>query len=159
MGFEGSYIWKLRKVYADTLLAPVITVVITNKQGQLFLGQRADNRKWANLGGYMEPGEKAEDCVHREAMEEFGLTLSNLQPFGFMSDPAHTTATYPDGTTHMIRLLFSATAENEPVINDDENLAVGWFTPQTMPNPLTPATPLILELHQKWLKTNATQVI
>ncbi|HIW15260.1 MAG TPA: 8-oxo-dGTP diphosphatase [Firmicutes bacterium] len=45
--------------------------------------------KWVGIGGHMEEGESPEDCLKREAYEETGLVLEQMEPRGlvtFVSD-------------------------------------------------------------------------
>ncbi|MCQ2584381.1 MAG: 8-oxo-dGTP diphosphatase [Treponema sp.] len=47
--------------------------------------------KWIGIGGKFEEGESPEECIHREVLEETGLTLNNAEYRGlvtFVSDDA-----------------------------------------------------------------------
>ena len=49
----------------------------------------ASEGKWIGIGGKLEPGETADECILREVLEETGLTLTNLYKRGkvyFYSD-------------------------------------------------------------------------
>jgi len=65
------------------LLHPVIHVHVFNHNGQIFLQRRSKNKdvqpgKWdTSIGGHVNSGEKIEDAVKREALEELGI--KNLQ--------------------------------------------------------------------------------
>ena len=56
-----------------------------------------NKEKWVGIGGHFEPGENAEDCLLREAMEETGLTLTSYKLRGivtFVSDQWKTEQMY-----------------------------------------------------------------
>lgn len=40
-------------------------------------------RGWCIPGGHLEPGETAEEAIHREAYEEAGVTLNQVFPIGY----------------------------------------------------------------------------
>ena len=40
--------------------------------------------KWVGIGGHMEEGESPEDCLKREAYEETGLVLEQMEPRGLL---------------------------------------------------------------------------
>lgn len=42
----------------------------------------ASEGKWIGIGGKLEPGETADECILREVLEETGLTLTNLYKRG-----------------------------------------------------------------------------
>ena len=72
--------------------------------------------KWIGIGGRIEPGETPHECIMREAREETGLTLLDLNYRGivdFFSDE------YPSERMH----LFTATEfEGEMISCDEGNL-------------------------------------
>lgn len=65
----------------------IITAVVntTTAKPQILLAhhQRAkDTQMYTVLAGFVEVGESLEQCVHREVLEEVGLTVTNLHYFG-----------------------------------------------------------------------------
>jgi 8-oxo-dGTP diphosphatase len=64
-------------------------------------------------GGFVDYGESLEDAVRREAREETGLDLLDLQQFHTYSDPSR------DPRFHTITTVFSARAEGKPRAGDD----------------------------------------
>jgi len=60
------------------------------KNGQILLIKRKNEPfkgKWALPGGYVEYGEKVEDAVIREVLEETGLKTKIINLFDIYSDP------------------------------------------------------------------------
>lgn len=52
------------------------------RQGRVFLAKRQGSHgegTWASAGGHLEDGESFEECARREALEELGLTVGDLQ--------------------------------------------------------------------------------
>lgn len=74
------------------VIAPAVIVAVTN--GDKLLVTRYAGREFKGLAliaGFCEIGERAEDTVHREVMEEAGLRVKNLryfdsQPWGYASN-------------------------------------------------------------------------
>lgn len=68
------------------LLHPVVHLHVINKQGDVFLQKRAENKdiqpgKWDTaVGGHMHLEESILEALKREACEELGLDLTQLQP-------------------------------------------------------------------------------
>lgn len=68
------------------LLHPVVHVHVFNKNGQLYLQKRADNKevqpgKWdTSVGGHVRSGEDIIAAVNREAEEELGIKNVSFQP-------------------------------------------------------------------------------
>lgn len=60
----------------------IASVAIFNSDGDLLFGKRADNGKWTLPGGHLEPGESPEGGARREAKEEAGLEVPNLERLG-----------------------------------------------------------------------------
>ena len=59
-----------------------IGVIIITEAGKILLGKRLNAQghgTWAPPGGHLEYGESFEECARREALEETGLTVGDLQ--------------------------------------------------------------------------------
>lgn len=98
MSFADSYLGQLRaQVGSRLLLAVGARVLIEDDQGRFLILRRADDGKWGLPGGSMELGESLTDVVHREALEEVGVTLRDVSAFGLSSDPNVERHLYPNG--------------------------------------------------------------
>ena len=76
------------------------------------------------LAGFVEPGESLEDCVHREVMEEVGISVQNVRYVASQSWP------FP----HSLMVGFTAEyARGEIEIDENEILEAGWFRSDELP--------------------------
>lgn len=136
-----EYILGLRKKIGNDLLwLPGVRGVVIDDVGRILLAQRADNRQWALVSGILDPGEQPAPGLVREIFEETGVVAEAER---VVSVGAVGPFTYPNGDVcEFLDVVFrcryiSGTAR----INDDESLAVGWFTldelPELMPGHLT----------------------
>ncbi|MBW4647788.1 MAG: NUDIX hydrolase [Kastovskya adunca ATA6-11-RM4] len=81
-----GYIQELRALVGHRpLIIPGAAVLIAGQQNGLLLQQRKDNQQWGLIGGSMEVGESLEETARREALEETGLELDELEWFGLFS--------------------------------------------------------------------------
>ncbi|MBU1626445.1 NUDIX hydrolase, partial [bacterium] len=90
---------------------------------------RNEPQKWAIPGGFLDYGEKAEDCAVREAKEETSLDVTLKRQFHTYSDPSR------DPRKHTITLVFTAYAVGEPAAADDAE-EIGIFTKDNIPEDL-----------------------
>ncbi len=86
---EGKVVGKAprSKVHGNPdLLHPVVHIHVFNKNGQMYLQKRSKSKeiqpgKWdTSVGGHINSGESVESAVNREALEELGLKINQLQP-------------------------------------------------------------------------------
>jgi NAD+ diphosphatase len=90
-------------------------------RGRILLGRQ---KQWppgmhSVLAGFVEPGERLEDAVRREVLEEVGLKLTQVR--------YHSSQPWPFPAS--IMLGFTATAGDEAIVVDGEELeSARWFT-------------------------------
>jgi 8-oxo-dGTP diphosphatase len=94
---------------------PKLTVdIIIRYQGKIILIKRGEPPYGLALpGGYVDYGESLETAAEREALEETGLKLRNLQQFQAYSDPKR------DARQHNVSVIFQADGEGEPTAGSD----------------------------------------
>jgi ADP-ribose pyrophosphatase YjhB (NUDIX family) len=129
----SPYIRSLRDVVGTTaLLLPGVTAVVFDAAGRILLGQRRDNGRWALIAGTMDPGEQPADTVVREVYEE---TAVHVVPERITSVFTQPPSTYPNGDrAEFVDIAFRCRAVGgQARVNDDESLAVGWFTLADLP--------------------------
>ncbi|HEV2613132.1 MAG TPA: NAD(+) diphosphatase [Gammaproteobacteria bacterium] len=106
-------------------ISPSIIVLI--KRGKEILLARSPHfseKIYSTLAGFIEPGESAEEAVHREVLEEVGLRVKNLKYRGSQPWP------FPNS------LMLGYTAEHaagEIVIDGVEIEDAGWFSVDKLP--------------------------
>ena len=99
----------------ETFKNPIPTVdIIIRYDGKFVLIKRGEPPYGLALpGGYVEYGETLETAAVREAYEETGLELENLQQFKAYSDPSR------DARQHNISLVFHADGLGTPKAGSD----------------------------------------
>jgi 8-oxo-dGTP pyrophosphatase MutT (NUDIX family) len=159
--FAQSYLGQLRTLIGSRLvLMPGTRIVIENADGQVLLDHRADFRVWALPGGCAEPGEPLEVTIVREVLEESGLVLGEVTPFGFGSDPEWETTTFPNGDrTQNFSLMFTTREySGTPRPLDGEALDYRWCDPHHLPE-MIPNHRRSVEAWLRWRESGEFQLI
>ncbi|MFJ1757948.1 NUDIX hydrolase [Kitasatospora sp. NPDC088134] len=109
-----------------------VSAVVLDDDGRVLLGRRADDGRWAVIGGILDPGEQPADAVVRECLEETGVTV---RPEALVSVGVTPMIEYPNGDrSQYLDLVFRCRlVSGEARVNDDESLEVGWFAPDALP--------------------------
>jgi 8-oxo-dGTP pyrophosphatase MutT (NUDIX family) len=159
--FSQSYLGQLRAVIGDRLvLMPGTRIVIENDAGRVLLDHRADFGVWALPGGCAETGEALETTIVREVMEESGLVLGSVTPFGFASDPVVELTIFPNGDRVQNFSLMFTTREysGTPIPLDGEALDYRWCDPHDLPD-MVPNHRRTVEAWLRWRETGTFQLI
>ena len=123
---------------APTSIRPGVAAVLRDGDGRILLHQRRVGGGWAPPSGSVEPGEDVISALHRELLEETGLTATVERAVGVYSDPAYMVVAYPDGrVVHFVTTLFLCRAESGTLVGNDEGLAWDGFSADALPADLT----------------------
>lgn len=124
-------------------LSPSIIVLVTRGEEMLLARNAAwPNGMYSTLAGFVEPGESIEQTVHREVLEEVGLSVDELRYFGSQSWP------FPNS----LMLGFHARyASGEIVCQDEEIAEAKWFTADNLPQ-IPPKTAISGWLIQEFIE-------
>lgn len=101
-------------------------IVSVERENEILLARspRFPPKVWSVLAGFVEPGESAEDTVHREVFEETGVYVRNIRYFGSQPWP------HP----HSLMLGFQADyAGGDIRIDGIEITEAGWFSADETP--------------------------
>ena len=112
-------------------------VFVFDCEGRILLQKRADDHTWCVPGGSMELGETPEQAARREAFEETGLVLSELEFFNIISgEEAH--HIYPNGDeVYALDINYICRKySGELRMQDDEVLELGFFDIEELPEGL-----------------------
>ena len=127
-----QYVARLREhVGHDLLWLPSVSAVVVDDRGDLLLGKRADDGRWAVISGIVERDEQPAAAIVREVLEETGV---RVVPERLAGVRAHTHV-YPNGDRcRFLNMAFRC----RPVagtarVNDDESLEVAWFAADQLP--------------------------
>ena len=103
------------------------------RQGRVFLAKRHGAHgedTWASAGGHLENGESLEECARREAMEELGVTVGDMEFLCVSNIIAY--------GKHYVDIEFIGDiGDQEPVLAEPEAfIDSGWFSLDDLPEPM-----------------------
>ncbi|NCS97899.1 MAG: NUDIX hydrolase [Candidatus Pacebacteria bacterium] len=106
-----------------------VGALISNEENKVFLAlrsQKAKNErgKWEIPGGAVEFGETLEEALHREVMEEFGVTVSVIKRFNIVDNILPEEHQHWVAQTFLCRIV-SGTPRNCELEKCDQ---IGWFS-------------------------------
>jgi 8-oxo-dGTP pyrophosphatase MutT (NUDIX family) len=124
--------------------------------GRFVLAQRGVKARneagaWDIGGGALEFGEDVEQTLRREIMEEYGTEVIDFELMGYRD--VHYDFDGPP-TKHWLALDFCVRVQPEQVrIGEPHKFDdLGWFTLDSMPEPLYSRLPEFLSLHRKQIE-------
>ena len=108
----------------------VAVVLLVDRQGRVLMQHRDGNARvaanqWAFPGGAIEPGEEPIEAAHRELMEETGLAVTELTPYGVYQRPSVLNA----GNTVEIHAYWGGTDATQADVVLGEGQAMVFLTP------------------------------
>jgi ADP-ribose pyrophosphatase YjhB (NUDIX family) len=107
------------------------TLALVVRRRELLLVRRAQAPRagfWDTIGGFVDPGETAEECVRREVREEVGAEVTGLVPLGTFASTYGETGRRTLGIAFVCRLLGDGALRLS-----DENDAARWFAVDDLP--------------------------
>ncbi|MGF0117473.1 NUDIX hydrolase [Promicromonospora sp. Marseille-Q5078] len=112
------------------------TIVLSADRTKVLLTLHAKARRWFQLGGHLEPGDRTLlDAARREAVEESGLDVV-LDPVPVHLDEHAVPFCGPGGDAHHLDVRFVAVApEGGQHAVSDESLDVRWWPVDDLPDP------------------------
>ena len=134
-----SYVQELRSLVGHRpLIIAGAAVLIFNKDNCLLMQYRKDNRKWGLIGGSMEIGESLEETARREALEETGLELNELNWFDLFSGrEVIYELPHGDVIVNVIAVYISRKFRGQPQLSE-EGFELRFFKLNELPTNISP---------------------
>jgi len=135
---------------AVTWLDPKLAVaVVIERDGKILMGLRGEGTreagKWGLPAGFVDRGEMVEDAARREIAEEVGLRVT--------LGPILTAISHP-GEPVVLLVYPALSFEGEPAAQDDIT-AIGWFSPDALPDLAFAHDADILSIWETWRVSRA----
>jgi len=110
------------------------TAIIISKDHKVLLIKRKGTRgkgTWSTPGGHLDFGETPEGCAAREAKEEVGLDVIDIQFRAVTND------VFEAEGKHYITIWMKGRSIGEPFIAAEKEVEeIGWYAWDTLPSPL-----------------------
>lgn len=118
-----------------------VGAMVFNNQSEVFLAQRGPQAKnergcWEFPGGSVDFGERLEDAIQREFVEEYGMTIA-VERLLHVVDHL-----LPEEGQHWVSPTYLArhVGGTPRIVELDKCAAIGWFSLTALPTPLSRAT-------------------
>ncbi|WP_026196267.1 NUDIX hydrolase [Corynebacterium lubricantis] len=131
-----------KKIGHDPMWIPAVSAVVLRDSTddspwavpEVLLVKRADNGAWTPVTGICDPGVEAHDAARREVLEETGLhvTPAALLGVGTVGPVVHVNGDHASYMSIAVRLE-ADDPTLDPVVGDEENVEVGWYSIAHMP--------------------------
>lgn len=120
--------------------------LVLNAAGEVLL-QRRPSGRWSVLGGNCELGEAWEDALHRELLEESGLSVHSAELLGLVSGQETFTRLAHGDEFYMYTAVYAVRGwSGTPVADGSEGLELRFFALDALPSPLGPVGRRMAEL-------------
>ena len=142
-----DYLASLRQFVGHAPLLMIgAAVLIVDEQNRLLLMKRSDSGCWGPPGGAVELGEVVETAARREVREETDLELGEMSLFGVISGP-ELFYRYPNGDeVYNVTIVYRTRFSGGEVRLNSEHTDWRWFTPEDMPENISPPIkPVLLQ--------------
>ena len=128
------------------LVTPAVLVLIEDDDRRTLLAQKDGwGNRFSVIAGFVEPGESLEQCCVREALEEVGVTVSDVRYVGSQPWP------FP----HQLMVAFRVRWVSGAIKRDQVELSdARWFSLDELPE-LPPPIALSRTLIQHWIDNPA----
>ena len=129
-----DYIQRLRgQIGHAPILMVGAAVLIVDEENRLLLMKRSDSGCWGPPGGAVEPGEVVEIAARREAWEETGLDVREMEMFGVFSGP-ELYYKYPNGDeVHNVTIVYLSRDVSGEIRLNGEHVARPGVEPPRLP--------------------------
>ena len=134
-----SYVRELRSLVGHRpLIIAGAAVLIFNPDNCLLMQHRKDNQQWGLIGGSMEIGESLEETARREALEETGLELDELNWFDLFSGrEVIYELPHGDVVVNVIAVYISRKFRGQPQLSE-EGFELRFFRLNELPTNISP---------------------
>ena len=142
-----TFVLEVREAVGDDrpLLLAGTGLIVLDSDGRLLLQRRTDDDTWSLVGGYLEIGETPEESARREAKEEVGLELGELELFGVFAGP-EVYHDYDQGRVYGVTIVYVARdVAGEPRADQEEAKEARFFGLDELPAKLERVTAPLVE--------------
>jgi 8-oxo-dGTP pyrophosphatase MutT (NUDIX family) len=137
-------------------------VALRREDGAVLLTRRVDDGTWCLPGGGAEEGAGFAETAATELREEVGVgvDLADLAGFGCLSRADLHTIEYGNGdVTHCFAVCFVAERwQGEPRPDGEETDQLGFFSPDSLPEPLHQPSGSALTMLTRFLDSGIFQI-